>query len=138
MTIWPFGQRGGLTVAPYTSEDPLVCAHQALGLQTLLREFAGRYHETWMVLNRLELVYICAGRRDDADRVYQDKLALVRPASPQEGAGIFGRLRWWWDVEQEEMRYRRGQSAVHHCLAKLHRLAPWDAGQPASPTEDLS
>ncbi len=127
MTTWPFGHRGGLTDAPFTSDDPLVCAHQALGLKTLLREFAGRYEETWMVLNRLEIVYLCAGRRIDADMVHKDKLALVRPATPKEGHGFFGRLRWWWQIQQEEMRFRRGQLAVEHHLSELDRLAPWNA-----------
>lgn len=131
MTTWPFAQRGGITDPPFTSEDPLVCAHQALRLNTLLREFAGRYEETWVILNRLEIVYLCAGRRIDADRVHQDKLALVRPPSPEEGYGFFGRLRWWWDVNRDEMHYRRGQLAVDHHLADLDRLAPWETQQDA-------
>jgi len=46
MAPWPFGQRGGLTEQPFTSDDPLVCAHQALRLQLLLAVFNGRYEET--------------------------------------------------------------------------------------------
>ncbi|QOT19591.1 hypothetical protein [Paenarthrobacter sp. YJN-5] len=126
MGRWPFGQRGGLTEAPFSSNDPEVCAHQALRLQDMLREAAGRYAQAWMILDRLEIVYLCAGRREDADRAYQDKCALVRPASPEEGRGLFGRLKWWWQTNREEKQYRQGQRAVHRNLAALHRAAPWN------------
>jgi hypothetical protein len=131
MALWPFGQRGGLIAVPFSSNDPLICAHQAVRLKILLAEFAGQYEETFLVLNRLEIVYICARRMQDADRVYADKLALVPPASGDEGHGIIGRLKWWWQIHQEETRFRRAQMAIDHHLADLHRRAPWKSGQDA-------
>lgn len=126
MAPWPFGGRGGLTTEPFTSEDPLVCAHQAVRLKMLLTEFEGRYEETWVTLSRLEVIYLCAGRRDDAARVHADKLAL---ANPTRNTG--GRVRSWWLAYKEESRYRRGQMIIEQHLADLHRRAPWKSGRGA-------
>lgn len=125
MAPWPFGARGGLTEEPFTSEDPRVCAHQAVRLKTLLREFDGRYEVTWMILSRLEIVYICAGRTEDAARVHADKLALVAPAWTSNSSWI----REWWNVHQVESRYRHGQWVIEQNLADLNRRAPWDSDQ---------
>lgn len=143
MTLWPFGQRGGLTDQPFTSEDPKVCVHQAVRLKILLTKFSGRYEETWMVLNRLEIVYLCAGRREDADRVHADKIALVRrykagPASGDEGEGIIGRLKWWWQIRETEACFRHGQLVIDAHLAELHRLAPWESGQDADSVSGMA
>ncbi|MBG0738772.1 hypothetical protein IV500_04980 [Paeniglutamicibacter antarcticus] len=138
MAPWPFGQRGGLTVAPFSSHNPLVCAHQAARLQILLTEFEGRYEETSMVLNRLEIVYICAGRLEDGDRVHAVKLALVPPANADEGKGIIGRLRWWWEAREMEARFRHGQRAIDRHLADLHRCAPWKSGQDSGAVQGMA
>lgn len=131
MAPWPFGQRGGITTMPFTSDDPLICAHQAVRLKILLTEFEGRYEETCMVLNRLEIVYICAGRQEDADRVHADILALVAPPCTDSGQGIIGRLRWWWQVREVEARFRHGQWRIDEHLADLHKRAPWQSGRDA-------
>lgn len=139
MAPWPFGGRGGLTVEPYASEDPRICAHQAVRLKMLLTEFEGRYEETWVILNRLEIVYISAGRRDDADRVHADKLALAAPhCSDNYGQGIIGRLLWSWQVWKVESRYRHGQMVIEQHLADLHRRAPWKSGRDAAADEGES
>lgn len=130
MARWPFGERGGLSVAAFSSDDPLVCAHQAVRLQILLGMVADRYEETCMVLNRLEIVYLCAGRREDADRVHADKIKLVAPASADFGDGLSDRLRWW-EVRQTEARFQRGQLLIDEHLADLQRRAPWKSGQDA-------
>jgi hypothetical protein len=129
MATWPFKQRGGMAVVPFQSNDPVVCAHQAVRLKHLLAEVLGRYEETCMVLNRLEIVYICAGRMEDADRVHADKLALVPPTEPEEEPGMVGRFKWWWHVQRHEARFTRGQLAVDQNLSELHRLAPWESDQ---------
>ena len=132
MAPWPFGARGGLTVMPFSSNDPLICAHQAMCLKGLLPQFEGRYEETCTVLNRLEIVYICAGRQEEADRVHTDKLALVEPpCSDNSGRGIIGRLRWSWQVWEVESRFRHGQRVIDQHLADLHHRAPWQSGQDA-------
>ncbi|MET4143892.1 hypothetical protein [Arthrobacter sp. UYCo732] len=131
MERWPFGERGGMSVAAFSSDDPLICAHQAVRLQILLRMCAGRYEETCMILNRLEIVYLCAGRREDADRVHADKIKLAPPASGDFGDGFFDRIRWWWDVRRTEARFQRGQLLVDEHLADLQRRAPWKSGQDA-------
>lgn len=43
MRRWPFGVRGGLTTVPFSSDDPVVCAHQAVCLKALLAHFEGDY-----------------------------------------------------------------------------------------------
>lgn len=128
MTSWPFRQRGGLTDTPFSSDDPLICAHQALRLKILLAQWAGRYEQTWMIMNRLELVYLCAGRREDADRVHADKIALAAPASVDCGDGFIGKLRWWWQTRETEARFRHGQLIINENLAELNHRAPWRSG----------
>jgi hypothetical protein len=106
----------------------MVCAHQAVRLKMLLTQFEGCYEETCMVLNRLEIVYFSAGRREDADRVHADKIALVEP-SCNSGDGILGRLRSAWQLRRSVARFRHGQRVIDHHLADLERLAPWESGQ---------
>lgn len=134
MAPWPFGQRGGLTVVPFSSEDPLVCAHQAVRLKILLSMFEGRYEETCMVLNRLEIVYLSAGRFEDADRAHAAKISMPRPASAEirdYGPGIIGRFGQWFQVLNIESRYRHGQMVIDTQLADLDRRAPWKSGRDA-------
>lgn len=138
MASWPFNQRGGMAVVPFQSNDPVICAHQAVRLKRLLKEFAGRYEETCMVLNRLEIVYICAGRMEDADRVHADKLALVPAAEAAEEQGLLGQIKWWWQTREHEARFTRGQLAVEHHLAELHRLAPWESDQGADSVRGMA
>lgn len=128
MTSWPFGQRGGFTDTPFSSDDPLICTHQALRLKALLVQWAGRYEQSWMIMNRLELVYLCAGRREDADRVHADKIALATPVFVDRGDGFIGRLRWWWQTRETEARFQHGQLIVNENLAELDRHAPWRSG----------
>lgn len=134
MGSWPFGTRGGLTEESFTSDDPRVCAHQAVRLKILLAEFEGKYEVTWMILSRLEIVYICAGRPEDAARVHADSLALARPAWTSDGNWI----REWWHVHQVESRYRHGQWVIEQNLADLDGRAPWDSDQDVDTVRDLA
>lgn len=122
-----FPRREGNSLLPFISEDPLVCAHQAIRLKVLLATVLGHHEETCVVLSRLELVYLCANRPEDADRVAASKRALVPPPAPDEGHGFSDRMAWLWRLHQTDMRFRRGQLAVEQHLADLHRLAPWEA-----------
>ncbi|WP_422759179.1 hypothetical protein [Paenarthrobacter sp. C1] len=127
MGRWPFGVRGGLTTLPFSSDDPVVCAHQAVCLKALLAQFEGDYEATCMVLNRLEIVYFSAGRRQDADLVHADKIALVEP-SHGSGEGIVSRLLSSWRLHRSEARFRHAQRVIDYHLADLHRRAPWACG----------
>lgn len=124
MGRWPFGVRGGLTTMPFSSNDPAVCAHQAVCLKALLEQFEGMYEESCTVLNRLEVVYFSAGRRGDADRVHADKIALVEPAM-NSGEGLTGRIIRNFQILAMESRFRHAQRVIDQHLADLQCRAPW-------------
>lgn len=128
MGYWPFGQRGGVTVAAYSSLDPMVCAHQAVRLKTLLAQYAGQHEYTCMILDRLEISYLNAGRFDDAARAHSDKVNLKPPTMDSSAEGTPGKLRQWWQAHESEARFRHGQLIVNEALAELNRQAPWASG----------
>ena len=88
-----------------------------------------------MVLNRLEIAYIGAGRPEEAHEAHQrarvmiDRCGFAAKEAWERSPRLFRRLtaqfRDTVELLHTEARYRAGLKAVDKTLTKLQAISPW-------------
>jgi hypothetical protein len=77
MGAWPFDVRRGVTNPSHSTDDPVTAAAQAVRLEILASLYGVHPEETSMILERLEIAYLQAGRPDDAAGAHQRRLIAL-------------------------------------------------------------
>lgn len=131
---WPFDAPGGLHVSAHSTGDPVTAAVQAVRLEILAAMYDGHPEETSMILERLEIAYLQAGRAEDADGAHQRRLIMLKrigyadierwERSPRWFKVLTRRFRSRVQSRWETTRYLRILRVIDAHLADTDRRAP--------------
>lgn len=129
MRLSPPLRRPGLTTDPYSTNDPVAAAYQAVRLEILAAAFEGHPEEQWMILDRLEIACLQAGHPDEA------AAAHGRAVASAGRSGYAARERWersprWFKLLTRRFRtslerrwtgdgYLRGARAIEAHLSDI-------------------
>jgi len=124
-------RRPGLTPAPYSTDDPVTAAYQAVRLEILAAAFGGSPEEQWMILNRLEIAYLQAGRPEDAGAAHIRAMAMPGrhghaaieqwERSPRWFKLITRRFRTQLELRWTENRYLSAARSIDALLSETAR-----------------
>lgn len=133
MRGWPFGGPGMSTVA-HTTTNLVVAATQMVRLEILAAMYEGQPEESALILRRLEIACLHAGRPLDAANVHDRALpyfarcgetARARwESSPRWFRQLAGRFRPTIELLWENGQYRRITSVINRHLADVDRPVP--------------
>lgn len=120
-----------LTSSPYSTDNPVTAAYQAVRLEILAAAYEGRPEETWMIMNRLEIAYQQAGRPADAAGAHLRAVALSGrhghaaierwERSPRWFKLLTRRFRTHLELRWTEGRYLRAAKVIDAHLADIAR-----------------
>lgn len=123
--------RPGLTSAPYSTGNPVTAACQAVRLEILAAAYEGHPEETWMILNRLEIAYLQAGRPEEAAAAHHRAVASAGRSghaateqwerSPRWFKLLTRRFRTQLELRWTGDRYLRGAKAIDAHLSDVAR-----------------
>lgn len=124
-------RRPGLTSSPYSTGNPVTAAYQAVRLEILATAYEGRSEEQWIILDRLEIAYLQAGRPEEAAAAHD------RAVASASRSGYAAIERWersprWFKVLTRRFRkqledrwtgdsYLRGAKAIDAHLSDIAR-----------------
>jgi hypothetical protein len=131
---WPFDAPGGLHAAAHSNDDPVTAAVQAVRLEILAAMYEGHPEESSMILERLEIAYLQAGRPEDAARAHERRLIVLErigfadierwERSPRWFKVLTRRFRRRVQLRWESTRYLRILRVIDAHLADTDRRTP--------------
>jgi hypothetical protein len=129
-----FDRSRGLTPAAHSTKDPVVAAAQMVRLEILASTYEGQPEESTMILSRLEIACLQAGRPDDAAAAHERALVYAGRCgfaakerwerSPRWFRALTRRFRPAVELFWENGRYRRMAAVLDHQLADVDRRSP--------------
>lgn len=134
MTGWPFGGSRGLRPAPHSTNDPVLAGIQVIRLEILAVMYENRPEELSMILNRLEIACLEAGRPEDAAAAHDRAMTAISRCgyaakerwerSPRWFRALTRRFRGVVELVWEDRQYRRISAVIDHHLADVFRRSP--------------
>lgn len=124
-------RRPGLTSPPYSTDNPVTAAYQAVRLEILAAAYEGRREEQWMILDRLEIAYLQAGRPEEAAAAHDRAVASAGRSgyaaierwerSPRWFKLLTRRVRKRLESQWTRDGYLRGATAIDAHLSDIAR-----------------